>query len=142
MENIKFKPRSSFWFTRLLNKFGAGTAWTTVGDTVYYPDAIEDPYLFPEIIEHEKVHIGQYKKLGVPLFLFLYIFVFLPVGLSYFRWRFEREAHLVEAKLYLAEKRTDIHTIVDEMVKSLWHYYGYPWPKTLMKSWFLKQLKK
>ena len=139
--DVKLKPRSSHWFLRFLNNFGGGIAWTTLGDTIYFPDAIEDPYLFPEIIEHEKVHLKQYEQYGTPLFLFLYIFVPLPVFFSYFRWKFEREAYLLEAKLYIEQGRIDVDTIVEEMVKSLWSFYGFVWPKSWMRNWFLKQLK-
>jgi len=133
MENVKLKPRSSHWLLRIIDKIiGANIYWTTIGDTIYHPDAIDNPEMFVEIIEHEKVHIEQYKKLGVPLFMFLYIFMFLPIGLSYFRFRLEREAYLVELKHGAS---------VDQVVDTLWRYYGWPWPKFLMRRWFLKQLK-
>jgi len=136
ISNVKLKPRSSFWLTRLLDKFGGSVYWTTVGDTIYYPDVydLETAQLFTEIIEHEQVHLEQYKKYGTVPFLFLYALVFLPVGLSYFRWKFEREAYLVGIV-----KHGDS---IEEAVKVLWSGYGYPWPKSLMRSWFEKQLAK
>jgi hypothetical protein len=140
MEEVKLKPRSSHWFMRLLNKFGGGTNWTTLGDTIYYPDAIEDPHLFPEFIEHEKVHLQQYKKYGTFGFLFLYALVPLPFVFAYFRWRFEREAYLVQAKMYIAEKRGDAELFANEVSRTLWNYYFFTWPPSLMKGWLLKKL--
>ena len=142
MSDIKLKPRSSHWLTRFLNKLGAGTYWTTIGDTIYYPDAIEDPYLFPELIEHEKIHLQQYKKYGTFLFLFLYILFPLPIFFAYFRWKFEREAYLVQAKMYIAEKRTTPEYISESISKTLWNNYFFTWPRALMKKWLLKQLNK
>lgn len=139
MENYKLKPRSSFWLTRFLNLFGGKNFWTTIGSTIYYPDNL-DPNKFPEVIEHEKTHIAQYKKLTAPLFLFLYVLIPLPIFFAYFRWKFEREAYLVEAKLYLAEKRTNVNELVENMVQTMWAGYVFPWPKSLMRKWFLKQL--
>lgn len=132
--NVKLKPRSSFWLTRFLDKFGGGVYWTTVGDTIYYPYIydLKTAQSFTEIIEHEQVHLRQYKKYGTVPFLFLYALVFLPVFLSYFRWKFEREAYLVGIVKYGDN--------IDEVVKVLWNGYGCPWPKTLMRRWFVKQL--
>ena len=140
MNDIKLKPRSSFWLTRFLNRFGAGSMWMTFKDTIYYPDAIEDPYMFPEFIEHEKVHIKQYEKYGTFLFLFLYLLFPLPIFFAYFRWKFEREAYLVQAKMYIEEKRATPEYISESISKSLWNHYFFTWPRALMKKWLLKQL--
>ena len=142
MTDFKLQPRSSSLFMRFLNIFGAGTAWTTVGNTIYYPDAIVDPMLFPDIIEHEKVHVEQFKKYSVPLFLFLYVLVPLPLFFSYFRWKFEREAYVVELKYLAAHRKNfDMGTAIDQVVKSLWSFYVCTWPTWLMRSWFKKQLQ-
>lgn len=141
--DFELKLRSSNWLMRALNKLGGGAYWTTIGKTIYYPDQIVDPHLFPDIIEHEKVHVAQYKKLSVPVFLFLYCLVPLPVGLAYFRWRFEREAYLVQFKYLLAENpQYDIDFEVEQVVRSLWFNYLFAWPRGWMKSWFLKRLSK
>lgn len=135
MTGYELKPRSTHWLPRLLNKFGGGAYWMTIGNTIYYPDVydLETAKLFTDLIDHEKVHIEQYKKYTVPGFLFLYVLVPLPIFFAYFRWRFEREAYMVQLRLGVE---------VEEIVKSLSSGYGYPWPKFLMRSWFNKQLKK
>ena len=125
-------PRSSFWFTRLLNVFGGKSYWTTIGDTMYYPDDIEDPFLYKDIIMHEEIHVEQYQKYGIFLFLFLYALVPLPVFFAYFRWKLEREAYMVDL-----ESGATIEEVVNALVA-----YGRPWPKSWMRKWFEKELAK
>lgn len=134
MTDIKLKPRSSFWLTRFLNLFGGNTMWTTIGDTIYFPDlyTLDEAGIFTEIIEHEKVHIEQFEKYGIFGFLFLYILIPLPAFLSYFRWKFEREAYLVDIKCG--------HLTTDQVVETLHCNYVRPWPKSWMKSWFEKNI--
>lgn len=143
--NLILKPRSSFWLTRFFNIFGAKLMWTTIGKTIYYPDHIKNPYVYTDVIEHEKVHLEQYKKYGTFGFLFLYAFVFFPVLGAYFRWKFEREAYLVQMKLspvYKSSNKENIAFLINEIVDTLWFRYGFVWPKPLMRKWFTKQLLK
>jgi hypothetical protein len=117
--------------------------WTTVGNTIYYPDHVENPEKswHQATIEHELVHVAQYKKYSVPLFLFLYLFFPMPIFFSYFRWKFEREAYLVSAQFLRAYGDPD-YQIVDTLVNSLWNFYAWPWPKSWMRKWFNKELSK
>jgi len=45
------------------------------------------------VMRHERVHMRQRRKYGMLLYSLLYLFVPLPMFLSYFRMRFEREAY-------------------------------------------------
>lgn len=68
---------------------------TTMGTTVYVPDYW---YSLPEtsrmtVLRHERVHMRQAQRYGRLLFSLLYLLVPLPLGLAYFRMRFEREAY-------------------------------------------------
>ena len=68
---------------------------TTIGKTVYVTadwDEWEpnDRYV---TLRHEAVHLRQFRKLTLPVMALLYIFVPLPMGLAYFRARFEKEAY-------------------------------------------------
>ena len=103
--------------------------WTTVGETVYYPTTVQDPTVHIKVLEHEQIHIDQYKKYTTPLFLSLYLLLPLPILLSYFRWKFEREAYLVEIRA-----GAPIEAVVD----ILWNGYGWPWPRVWMRKWFEK----
>jgi hypothetical protein len=68
---------------------------TTIGTTVYVtptwparPDA--DKAI---LLRHERVHMRQAKRYTRLLFSLLYLLPFLPVGLAWFRARFELEAY-------------------------------------------------
>jgi hypothetical protein len=68
---------------------------TTIGKTVYvtadWDDlAADDRYV---TLRHEAVHLRQFRRLTLPVMAVLYIFVPLPMGLAYFRARFEKEAY-------------------------------------------------
>jgi hypothetical protein len=110
--------------------------WTTIGSTIYYPTTVRSPITggYHTIIKHEVVHVKQFKKYGIPLFLFLYLLFPLPSLFSYFRWKFEREAYF-HADI---KDEKDITRIVNILSK----YYFYPWPKSWMHKWFTKELER
>lgn len=101
--------------------------WTTLGRTIYYPRGLTQPERCATILRHELVHVRQFERYGVLLMGILYLLVPLPFGFSYFRWRFEREAYLVN--LAAGERPSDL-------AHRLWTGYGWPWPKTWMERWF------
>lgn len=103
--------------------------WITLGRTVHYPASVRDPYEHPQVIEHELVHVRQWERWGVLLWI-SYLFLPLPFGLAWFRWRWEREAYLLNLE----------RGAVDQVVESIWTGYGWPWPKRWMKRWFERQL--
>lgn len=103
--------------------------WITIGRTIYHPASVSDPYLYPRVVEHELVHVRQWERWGVLLWL-SYLLLPLPFGLAWFRWRWEREAYLVHL-----EQGT-----VDQVVESLWAGYGWPWPRRWMRRWFERRL--
>jgi len=78
---------------------------TTLGRTIYYPfgwninKVDEGDYV---VLNHEIKHVKQALSLcpscptvGILLFSILYLFIPLPIGFAYFRWKFEREAYRV-----------------------------------------------
>lgn len=99
----------------------------TIGRTIYHPTG-RDPKKYPTTVAHELVHVDQQAKLGVLLFTALYLFAPLPVGIAYFRWKFEREAYLVNIRLGAMTPVTAADV--------LWRGYGWPWPKGAMARWF------
>jgi hypothetical protein len=108
--------------------------WTTIGRTVFHPASVEDPYDHPRVIAHELVHVRQWERFG--LFLWLsYLLLPLPFGLAWFRWRWEREAYLADLRQGRASGEQ-----VDRVVESLWSGYGWPWPRRWMKRWFARRL--
>lgn len=80
---------------------------TVIGNKVYVPDSWENSTYTSktEIIRHERVHMRQSKKCGRFLFSFLYLVVPFPIGIAYFRKKFEQEAY-------------------EESLKALYEYHG------------------
>ena len=104
--------------------------WTTIGRTIYMPVGVEDPYDHPGVVEHELVHVQQYERWGI-LFMISYLLLPLPAGLAWFRWRWEREAYMVQIR-NAADKESEIERVIG----SLWSGYGWPWPRGRMRAWF------
>ena len=68
---------------------------TTIGRTVYVTDDWDhrdawDRYV---TLRHEAVHLRQFRRWTLPGMAILYILLPLPIGLAYFRARFEQEAY-------------------------------------------------
>lgn len=80
---------------------------TTIGNKVYVPDTWQNAALTSkaEIIRHERVHMRQAKRHGRFLFSFLYLMIPLPLGVAYFRKKFEQEAY-------------------EESLRALYEYHG------------------
>ncbi len=68
----------------------ADTHWWTMGNTIYHPNWVADPLDFPQIIQHELVHVAQQDECPVPLWVLRYL------TSQQFRWESEREAYLVD----------------------------------------------
>ena len=73
---------------------------TTLGETIYTPEKWSS---IPEasrvrVLLHELVHMRQKKRYTFVLFAYLYLFFPFPVGLAYFRMKFEREAYEVSMR--------------------------------------------
>ena len=68
---------------------------TVIGDTLYVPlswDRTPDVER-AIVLRHERIHLRQRRRLGLPLMTFLYLIPFLPLGLAYGRARLEWEAY-------------------------------------------------
>jgi hypothetical protein len=138
-EDVKFVRKNDSTLMQLIGFFWPPfmtSLWTTIGDTIYYPSTVKSPLTlrYYSIIKHEVVHVKQFKKYGIPLYLFLYLMFPLPLFFSYFRWKFEREAYLH------ANIKTE--TDIDKTVDILGKYYLCPWPKSWMRKWFISELER
>lgn len=124
---LNLRPFSSHWLMKYIEKIKPGF-WMTVGNNIFYPSDIGDVHYdddyHRDTIQHERVHVAQYDKYGVPLFLFLYFLV--PT----MRWRFERKAWLVEIA-----SGVRINYIVDTLRRHYWILV----PKRIMRNWFVKE---
>lgn len=120
-----------------------GSYTTTIGTTVY------TPLIWPSmteqerkaILRHERVHMRQAKKYGRLLFSFLYLFAFFPLGLAYYRAKFEQEA-------YEESMRAMLEYAGPQMLRSsiyraymVGHFvdasYGWMWPfRKQIEAWY------
>jgi len=68
---------------------------TTLGQTVYVPSSWDanSPATNAITIRHERVHMRQSRDHGSVKFSLLYLFAYLPIGLAYYRTKFEKEAY-------------------------------------------------
>lgn len=106
--------------------------WTTLFRTIYYPTRVVDPYVYHVTLKHECVHIAQWDKWNI-LFSISYLLLPMPFFLAWFRWRWEREAYLVNIRAAV-----DRELAIERIVDSLWTGYGWPWPRKRMRKWFLE----
>ena len=74
----------------------------------------------------------QWERWGLLLWI-SYLLLPLPIGLAWFRFRWEREAYLPE--ILQAPERA---LAIERVVESLWRGYAYPWPRAWMRRWFVR----
>ena len=116
---------------------------TTIGKTVYVtPDwdewSADRRYV---TLRHEAVHLRQFRKFSLPLMAFLYLLIPLPMGVAYFRMKFEREAYEesiraaaeVWGPAYPRQPSYRAH-IIGQFTGSS---YGWMWPfRAQMERWY------
>lgn len=75
---------------------------TTLGQTVYVPSDWDSLPATSQaaVLRHERVHMRQARKYSRPLFSFLYLFAYFPVGLAWWRAKFEKEAYEESLRAY------------------------------------------
>lgn len=68
---------------------------TVIGDTLYVPEAWKSMSDVARVIllRHERVHLRQRRRYGMLPFALLYLLPIFPLGLAWFRARFEWEAY-------------------------------------------------
>jgi hypothetical protein len=68
---------------------------TVIGDTLYVPEGWQTMTDVARVIllRHERVHLRQRRRYGMVPFALLYLVPIFPLGLAWFRARFEWEAY-------------------------------------------------
>jgi len=68
---------------------------TVIGDTLYVPSLWESASDVERciVLRHERVHLRQRRRYGLPLMAFLYFVPIFPLGLAWGRARLEWEAY-------------------------------------------------
>jgi hypothetical protein len=121
---------------------------TTIGKTVYVTRDWDewDADRRYVTMRHEAVHLRQFRKLTLPVMAVLYVLLPLPMGLAYFRARFEMEAY-AESIRAAAEvwgpdypRRPEYRGhIVEQFVSAS---YGWMWPfRRSIERWYESVLR-
>jgi hypothetical protein len=116
---------------------------TTIGRTVYVTADWErrDRLERYVTLRHEAVHLRQFRRLTLPVMALLYIFVPLPIGLAYFRARFEQAAYAESIRAAAeiwgvhAPRRAEYRAHIVEQF--LGPSYGWMWPfRGAIERWY------
>lgn len=137
------------FFIRAFNKrFMEGYA-TTVCNRVYIPRSWIGRDLQELLVHEVDGHVrqcrccglGTHPWVGFPVYMLLYLLAFFPIGLSYFRYRFERNADarvwhwaLVRGQSAAKVRGRSEHFA---LTVSSWDYFK-PWPR----AWVVKGFKR
>jgi hypothetical protein len=116
---------------------------TTIGKTVYVTSDWDD---WPAdrryvTLRHEAIHLRQFRRYTLPVMALLYVLLPLPLGLAWFRARFEQEAYAetirAAAEVWGPEhpRRPDYRKyVVDQFVGPS---YGWMWPfRRSVERWY------
>jgi len=116
---------------------------TTIGKTVYVTSDWDDwhPDRRYVTLRHEAVHLRQFRKLTLPVMALLYVLLPLPLGLAYFRARFEMEAYAESIRAaaeiwgpsYPTATAYRAH-VIDQFIGPS---YGWMWPfRRAVERWY------
>lgn len=153
-------PKSESGFQKLIHKalvivtFGQMRTYlssyqTTLGQRIYITPNWErrshaDRYM---VLAHERIHMRQFRRFTWPGMTLLYLLFPLPMGLAYFRARFEMEAYAesiraaaeLYGKAYVVEATFRNHILQQFTSAS----YGWMWPfPGYMARWYQRQVDK
>lgn len=92
-------------------------------------------------LRHERIHLRQFRRFTTPFMALLYLLIPLPMGLSYFRAQFEKEAYAesirAAAEVYgraHVERTSYRDHIIGQFTGPS---YGWMWPfRRKMESWY------
>ncbi|ACY18530.1 hypothetical protein Hoch_6055 [Haliangium ochraceum DSM 14365] len=92
-------------------------------------------------MRHERVHLRQFQRYGLLGMALLYVFLPLPMGLSYFRARFEQEAYTesirAAAEIYGLEYVRSPRFRERIVSQFLGASYGWMWPfRRRVEAWY------
>lgn len=116
---------------------------TTMGNKVYVPSAWENypPLSKASVLRHERIHMRQAKKYGRFLFSLLYLVVPFPIGIAYFRKKFEQEAYEESLRALYEWRGAAALDTAELKEKTLSHFttaqYFWMWPwRSNLDKWY------
>lgn len=118
---------------------------TVIRYTVYTPEAWDlwPVYSKESLLRHERIHMRQSDKYTFPLYMVLYLLVPFPLGLAYYRAKFEKEAYTETMRLaYVRHGQSILYseTYRQHFLKQFTTgRYGWMWPFLKpMDDWYWK----
>jgi hypothetical protein len=122
---------------------------TTLGQRIYVTPSWEarshaDRYM---VLCHERIHMRQFRRFTWPGMTLLYLLVPMPMGLAYFRARFEMEAY-AESMRAAAELYGKAHVEEPEFREHILKQfrgasYGWMWPfPGYLARWYQREVDK
>ena len=116
---------------------------TTIGSTVYVTRDWDDLHADRRYItlRHEAVHLRQFRALTLPGMALLYVLLPLPMGLSWFRAHFEKEAYAesvrAAAEVYGPEYPATPAFRASILEQFTGASYGWMWPfRAGLERWY------
>jgi hypothetical protein len=116
---------------------------TTIGRTVYVtPDweSLDADHRYVTL-RHEAVHLRQFRRWTTPVMVVLYLFVPLPMGVAYFRARFEKAAYAesvrAAAEVWGASYPKQFGYRAHVIAQFTGAAYGWMWPfRAHLERWY------
>jgi hypothetical protein len=122
---------------------------TTIGQRIYVTPDWDDRSDLDRYVtlRHERVHLRQFRRFSLPLLALLYLFLPLPMGLAWFRARFEKEAYaetiLATAEVWGRERARDPALRAHILRQFTGPTYGWMWPfRRNLETWYDSVLAK
>ncbi|AKT43666.1 hypothetical protein [Chondromyces crocatus] len=120
---------------------------TTLGRTIYVPDDFDtwSPTRAWQILRHELVHVAQFERYGWGLMILLYGVLPLPLGLSWFRARFEMEAYAETLRAVAESEGMDVARSIELREEIVRRFtgpdYAWMWPfPGMVRRWIAEAL--
>ena len=136
--------RNKRFLSGFTTTIGMTIGWSE-GHTRRIKNVVEEDRVWACLM-HEREHLRQFKRYGVFIMFLLYCFVFFPIGLAYFRARFERAGYLQTLRAWWvldsgwAENPESIKWIVNQFTGP---NYVWCWPfKRTVQGWFTQELSR
>jgi len=110
---------------------------TTIGSTIYLPSnwagrSDEERWT---TLRHERMHLRQQKRYSMPVYAFLYLFAYFPIGFAWWRLRLEAECY---AESLRCEKLTGgnaaiaMEHYIDNLTGSAYGW-AFPWSRSYVR---------
>jgi hypothetical protein len=116
---------------------------TTIGRTVWVTSDWDDrdPRRRYVTLRHEAVHLRQFRRWTLPGMALLYVLLPLPLGLAWFRARFEMEAYAdtirATAEVFGPEAARDPELRAEIIEEFTGPSYGWMWPfRRSLERWY------